>query len=127
MKKVMLTLFVLVTLMSSVEAIEIMNGEEFTDVIFYLDIGFLDYDYTIVFSTEKKSLGLYVNVDDSSDDLTFASKDYKVFICLVYIYIMLTPIEFMGLALLIIIALTIILVILSKRKQSKQNKEERDL
>lgn len=102
MKKTMLVLLVLFALVSGVEAFEVMDNEEFTLETFQFELGPKIYDYTIVFSTERRYLGLYIR------DLIGSFEHDKIFICLAYVYIMLSPIEFVG---LILLGLTIFIII----------------
>ncbi len=127
MKRATLILFALVTLVSSAEAIEVMNGEEFdvfckTIMVVYIE----GFDYSGGRSGDMYKYGVYIQ--SGSLGVIFAKEDGDrkgwISICLVYVYIVLTPVESMGLILLIITLLIIVLVILDKSKKTKQNEEE---
>ncbi len=121
MKKAMLVLLVLAALVSGAEAIGFTFGKEsFFD--FWDDDGTAGWSR---FSFDDK-FALSSEEDLSMLGIVFPTNEGKdrscVLICLVYVYIFLTPIEFVGLILLIITLLIIGLVVLSKK--TKQNEEE---
>ncbi len=113
----MLVLMMLVTLTNGAEAWEIMDDAEFSSETFIFELGPEIYDYTIVFSTKRRSLGLYVR------DIPGSFEHDKIFICLAYVYLMLSPIEFIGLILLTLLLFILILVTLSKNKRTKQSED----
>ncbi len=119
----MLVLFALVALVSGAEAVKIMNYGEFNSFRYWGSIE--DLGDTGAWSDETHVYTKPLNFGDLG--ITFGNEDgFKgwISICLIYVYILLTPIEFIGLILLILTLFIITLAILSKSKKTKQNEEE---
>ncbi len=124
MKKAMLVLFVLVALVNSAEAIEFMNRKEFVKSfqithgeIFLSSVRnqFPKVHTHIVFPYRGESLGVVVIV-------SFGKEQSAIFLHLVFVYVLLSPVE-LGLIILAVTILSISAYTMLKdgKKESKVN------
>ncbi len=115
MKRTVLVLFLLLVLVGSAQAFEVMSHDEFQDYSF--DSFSKVHNYTVALSGQVNTLfGFYIRQDLEEFQKT------KVFVCLIFVYILLTTRD---LAILISLtaAISAITFILHKRKKKKWDEE----